>query len=296
MMAERLRHAVSLVGRTIQDLTFEPLEPGAYTAELAGWPQAPQYKQQGFFAFVDVPPGEHRLILSGARFQSRSLPLTLPLASPLLTPPGEDELVIVVGSVNPGQSRITFPAVDLPRPIRAGARVLTATVETTLAAGLDAGTVTAARLTDAAGISEGDLVRLVRDASLRLRHGPYSTVPHGLTRIVGRIGEAADPELGLPGVTVRVTHANGESLTVTDVAGASVVTVDLAGTTHVFGFAQDLACRTNGSGDYNLYFADADFLTAVTLEIAGAGFQTRTKTLAVAVNQRTKADFTLPRD
>jgi len=302
-MPERSVPRLPLAGRVIQDLLFTPVETPAFSVALDGWPRPPQYKAGGLFVFSDVPPGERTLVLSGPRFQTRTLPVTLPSTPPvpgpplLWTGPGEDEVVVrltAAPAAGNGIRRLSFPKLFLPRPIRTGARVLAEGVASRLAAELEVGEVVMAEVEEAPGLGqlqEGSLVRLVRDDSLRLRHDPYSQVPAGLPRVVGRI-TAAGSGAGLSGARVEAAAFDGESIAEAEVAGAPVATV--AGGTHVLGSASDLTTETNDRGDYNLYFPTAPPFSELTLSISHPGFASRTETVSVGAG-RSRGDFTLTR-
>lgn len=292
----------SLAGRVIQDLRFTPIEPPAFAAAIAGRPHRPQYKAGGFFVFSDLPAGQHALLLGGRRFQTRRIevevPEITPVPPPLFTLPGEDEVVVRLTGVDAGNRQVTFPPLSLPRQIRAGSPVLTQGAATRLATELEVGEVMMAEVEDTTGLAAGDLMRLVRDDSLRLRHDPYSVAPEGLDRLVGRVHEVADPEAGIPEVAVRVTTINGAPVLLTEVAGAQVATVEVEGEPdpRILGSGEDLATRTNARGDYNLYFPSAAALTELGLEVSRPGFGTLNEIVETGPGKRTKRDFPLGRD
>ena len=69
IMSETRVQTVSLVGHVIEDLTYEPVQPSQFQAELLGAAPTPQYKPGGFFVFSNVAPGTYTLRVGGQRFQ-----------------------------------------------------------------------------------------------------------------------------------------------------------------------------------------------------------------------------------
>ncbi|HEX8746393.1 MAG TPA: hypothetical protein VF717_04280 [Pyrinomonadaceae bacterium] len=290
-MFEQISRTAALVGHVIEDQSFDGLSPAYFTAELIG-PQTPepQYKSGGFFVFSNLLAGDYTLRISGEQFQTEEFAVTLPFSPLFLEAAGDDELPVVIRSLDNAASRIVFDALVLPKPFRVGSRVVSATFTGTLAAALEAGKVSSAKLNTLTGLAAGDIVRIVRDKSIRLRYGPYSALPPEFTRVVGTTVLQGTPARALEAVTVRITQVNGNNVAVNNVAGVQIITAQISGKTVVLGPERDTATRSNRSGDYNLYFSRPD-ITSLTLEAARAGLQTATMTLAIAPNARHRADF-----
>jgi len=307
-MPESISQKVSLVAQVIEDLSYEPLDYQRFTAELEGIKKTPYYKDNGYFVFTDLLPGDYMLRVWGERFQTQQLPVTIPsgpivldpakskmeqlLARTVFTQPGDNELIVVAKTVNVPNKRITFDAATISRPINAGVAVVGNGVTTKLTTKLDAGTVTSARFDSVAGVTAQSIVRIIRDRSIRLRFDPYYETPPAATRVVGRVTLLNQAEVALPKVLVNITKINGTAVTVSDVGGARVATVVIGGAKVVLGTERDVQAFTNGKGDYTIYFSRDD-VANVTLNATLAGFQTATTTIAVTPRARIRADFQL---
>jgi hypothetical protein len=291
-MFEQILQTASLLGHVIEDRSFDGLSPAHFTAELIGTRKIPQYKDGGFFVFSNVNAGTYTLRLSGEQFQTEEFAVTLPFAPLFLEAPGDDELSVVIRTLDTGATKINFDAVFLPQPFRAGSLVVAAAFNGMLAAPLETGKVTSAKLNDLTGLAEGDIVRIVRDKSIRLRYGPYSQLPPDFTRVVGKVFVKDAPEVALENAAIRLTAVNGTNVLVNNVAGVSIVTVEISGKKVSLGAERDVTTRSNLTGDYNLYFSQPGMST-ITLEATRAGFQTATKTLAITPKARHRADFEL---
>jgi hypothetical protein len=292
-VTERLVQRAALAGRVVEDLSYAAVAPGELTADLAETDRPPSYKDGGLFVFSDVPDGEYLLRLGGRRFQTRTLAVTLPPPALLLALPGDDELVVVVRAVDAGQRRILFNAVTLPRRIAAGAPVLAPGLETALEAELEPGAVISARLESVEGLAPGALVRIVRDRSIRLKLDPHAPLPDGATRLVGRVSVAGFPATPVAGAAVRLAAAGGAEVLLEELAGARIATLGEDEDRRVLGTETDVAVRTDGAGEYHLYFLDADFPSEVTLEVSRDGFVPGTVTRQVSPGRRNRIDVEL---
>jgi len=304
---ETISHSASLVAQVIEDVSYEPLDYQRFQAELKGSGKTPHYKDDGYFAFSDLPPGSYSLRIFGERFQTQQLPVTIPSAPIVFDPAkgkmqqllarivfdqaGDNELVIVVKTVN-GPKIITFDAARIPRLINAGAVVVANGLTTKLATKLDPGSVASARLDSVDGITRDSIVRIIRDRSIRLRFDPYYQTPAELTRIVGRVTLKDQPEIMLEGARISLTKVGGSEVSVSDVGGAKIATAIVGVSKVVLGTERDLQTFANGKGDYNLYFIRDD-IPDVTLEATLAGFQAASATLSITPRARIRADFEL---
>ncbi len=291
-MTESFSQKSSLVGQVIEDFSYEPLDYQRFAAQLEGENKSPHYKTQGYFAFIDLLPGNYTLVVFGERFQTQRFPVTIPLAPVVFDQPGDNELMIVVKNVNTQNKRITFDADTIRKPIKSGAAVVAIGLSTKLTTTLDAGKVASARLESVTGINPDSIVRIIRDRSIRLRFDPYYQAPAECTRIVGKVTLLDQAEFALQNARISMTKVNGAAVTVSDVGGAKVASVVIGGSKVVLGSERDLQTFANGKGDYNLYFS-RDVISSVTLQATLAGFQTATKTVAVTPRTRIRGDFQL---
>ena len=309
-MLESISQKVSLVGQVVEDLSYEPLDYQRFTAELKELKRAPQYKGNGYFAFTDLLAGNYTLRIFGERLQTQEIPVTIPSAPIVFDPnkskleqllarvvfaqPGDNELIVVATNVNGGNTRITFEPADIGRPISAGAEVLANGLTTKLVTRLDAGRVTSARLENVAGLNAGDIVRVIRDRSIRMRFDPYAAATVHTTRITGKVTAKNEPAMVLPETMIRMIKVNGQAVVTSDIAGAQIVTTTIAAKQVVLGTERDTKTFTNEKGDYTLYFGRQD-VTEVTLEATRTGFQTATAEVNVTPLTRVLADFKLER-
>lgn len=293
-MAEQIAKKASLMGQVIEDLSYDGVDPQRLRVELVGVARPAWYKEGGFFAFNEVPPGQYRVLISGERLQPQELDVALPLAQPLLGRAGDDELFVIVKTVSATDGKITFDPVIIRRAIRTGAAARAAGFNSKLAAALEPGKVSGAKLESVEGLAVGALLRLVRGVAIRMKFDPYFQPPPGWTHIVGRVEHEAIPGLALPGVQVSLEKVNGVDALTEDVAGVAVATVELAGKKVVLGTDGDVKAVTNSKGDFNLYFNRSD-ITAVTLSASLLNYQTKNQNVAVVVGGRNRADIFLER-
>jgi hypothetical protein len=310
-MVEQVIQEVSLVGKVIEDLIYESLNPGQFKVEVMNMKKLPQYKNGGFFVFSDLRPGTYTFKISGDRFQPQEFNVTIPLDTlvfdsipvfdsfpdidliPIFNQPGDNELIVIAETVNGSSRKITFDPVILKKKIKAGALVLAQGSSARLASDLDSGKVENATLNTVIGLAADSIVRIIRDKSIRLKFDPYYQFPFELTRIVGKVVFADDPEIPLEGVRVRLTQVNGTNVKLTDVAGASIVTTEIGGVKVVLGTEKDMVTFTNQKGDYHFYFKQGQLGGSVTLEASLSGYQSQDKTSTITENARNRTDFEL---
>ncbi|MCI0487989.1 MAG: hypothetical protein L0229_15470 [Blastocatellia bacterium] len=304
-MPDVITRRASLVGQVIEDLTYEPLALGRFGVELVGVGKSPQYKAGGLYVFSDIAPDEYTLRIFGEGLEPESRRIVVPSPPPdsdrptpplVIGRPGDDESVVVFRSFANGGEKITLDRTRVIRKIRAGAVVLGQDFSAKLAADLDMGEATQARLTDIDGtLAEGSIVRIVRNRAIRLKFNPYRKLPSESARLIGRVALKDAPEIPLAGARVRLTQVNGVEVMLGDIAGAKIASVDIDGTKFILGAEKDIDAFTNSKGDWNLYFSKAEFLQAVTLEASLSRHQPDTKSEPISAGQRKKVDFQLAR-
>jgi hypothetical protein len=275
-------------------MKYAGVDPQRLRVELVGVDRPAWYKEGGFFAFNEIPAGQYRVLISGERLQPQEFDVTLPLADPLLGRAGDDELIVIVKTVSASDGRVTFDPVNIRKPIRAGARARAAGFNSKLAAPLEPGKVSGAKLESVQGLAAGALLRLVRGVAVRLKFDPYFQPPPGWTHIVGRVEHKNIQGLALPGAQVRIRKVNGVAVQTEAVAGVSVATVEIAGKHVVLGTDRDVKAVTNSKGDFCLYFNRGD-INAVTLSASLANYATKSRTLTVVTGGRNRADIFLER-
>lgn len=293
-MGEKITKKASLMGQVIEDLSYDGVDPQRLRVEIDGVAKPAFYKQGGFFAFNEIPPGNYRVLISGERLQTQEFNVVLPLADPMLGRPGDDEVFVVVKTVSASDGKITFDPVVIRKAVRAGAQARAAGFTSKLAATLEPGKVSGARLESVQGLTAGAVLRLVRGHAVRMKFDPYFRPPPGWTLVVGRVEHKNVPGLALPGAQVRLSKINGVNVQTAGVAGVSIATVDIAGQKVVLGTDGDVKAVANGRGDFNLYFNRSD-ITAVTLSASLPNYKTKNQNVAVVTGGRNRADIFLER-
>ncbi|HEX7317654.1 MAG TPA: hypothetical protein VF297_27375 [Pyrinomonadaceae bacterium] len=294
-MAEQIAKKASLMGQVIEDLSYEGVDPQRLRVEIVGVERPAWYKEGGFFCFNEIPPGQYRVLISGERLQPQEFNVTLPYSdAPLLGRAGDDELIVVVKTVNASDGKITFDSVIIRRAVRVGAAARAAGFTSKLVAALEPGKVSGAKLESVENLTPGSLLRIVRGHAIRLKFDPYFQPPPGWTHVVGRVEHKTIAGLALPGVLVRIEKVNGVDVQTAEVEGVSVVTVEIEGKQVVLGTDRDVKAVTNSKGDYNLYFNRSD-ITAVTLSASLLNYETESQNVNVLVGGRNRADIFLER-
>lgn len=293
-MAEQIAKKASLMGQVIEDLSYAGVDPQRLRAELVGFAHPAFYKEGGFFAFNEVPPGQYRLRVYGERLQPQEFDVAVPFADPLIGRAGDDELIVVVKTVSANDGRITFDPVVIRKTVRAGSTARAAGFNSKLAATLEPGKVSGAKLESVQNLAAGAVLRLVRGLAIRLKLDPYTQPPPGWTQIVGHVEQKNVAGLALPDAQVRLRKVNGTDVQTAGVAGVSVATVDIAGKKVVLGTDGDVKTLTNGKGDFCLYFNRSD-ITAVTLSASLPNYKTKNQNLTIVTGGRNRADIFLER-
>ncbi len=291
-MIEQWVQTAALAGLAIEDLVYEPLDPGTYTAEIVNTTTSPYYKPGGLFVFPNVPAGSASLQLGGGNFQDQQYTVTVPAIAPPFSEAGANDLIVIVTALNGGGNNISFNPVIMTSGISSGAAVLASGVSTTLSSTLEPGQVSQAKLASLGTLAVGSIVRIVRNPGLRLKYSPYYTFPNPVTQIIGGV-TAGNSGIGLTGVQMTLVSVAGNPVTLTNVAGANVATLATASGTIVLGTARDVTSLTNSNGDYHFYFDLDQPAGSTVVQAALAGFTTQTQTVNASARGRTRADFHL---
>ena len=303
-MVDIITQRASLVGQVIEDLTYEPLEPGRFKVELPGVEREPQYKPGGFFVFSDLPPGSYALRIFANRFQTLEHPVTIPSPNLVVDSPGDNEMFVIVRAIDSVDRRITFDPITLSRGIQEGASVWSSSgFSTTLAAALEISRATRARLDVVAGLVVDSIVRIRRDRSIRLKFDPYYLLPSEFTVITGRAivrdppGSPPDvPKIPLEGARIHLTHVDNNNIVLNNIAGVNIATVNVSGTQTILGAEKDITTLTNPRGDYILYLGEDNLpasFSNVTLQGTLSGYQPIVRTVPVNRGQRNMVELQL---
>jgi hypothetical protein len=290
-MTEELVHTAALAALVIEDLVYEPLDPGSYTAQFLGTLARPYYKPGGLFAFADIAVGPATLRVGGSNFQDQDYSVTVPGISPPFFEAGANDLIVIVSALN-GSNNISFSPVIVSSGIASGAAVLANGFTSTLASELDPGLVTRAKLASLGTLAVGDVVRIVRNPALRLKYNPYYIFSNPVTQIIGRVTAGASG-IGIAGVQMNLVSIGGNPVNLTNVAGANVATVAVGTGTIVLGTSRDVTTLTNGNGDYHFYFDFDQPAGSTVVQASVAGYQTQSQTVNAIARARTRADFQL---
>jgi len=292
-MTEEFVQRAALAALVVEDLVYEPLDPGTYTAEVLGNTATPYYKPGGLFAFADIPVGLAALRVSGGNFQKQDYTVSIPGIAPPFFEQGANDLIVIVSALN-GSNNISFNPVVLASGIASGASVLANGLSTTLASELEPGLISRAKLASITGVAAGAVVRIVRNPALRLKYSPYYRFPNPVSQIIGRV-TAGNSGIGLAGVQMNLVSIGGNPVNLNNVAGANVATLPAASGTIVLGTSRDVAAVTNGNGDYHFYFDLDQPAGSTVIQASFAGYQTQTQTVNATARARTRADFQLAR-
>src|ERR1044071_5791552 len=106
-MAEQIAKKASLMGQVIEDLSYQGVDPQRLSVELVGVERRAWYKEGGFYCFNEVPPGRYRPPSPGERLPPQDPAGPRPPDEPLLGRAGDDELIVVVKTVNDFDGKIT---------------------------------------------------------------------------------------------------------------------------------------------------------------------------------------------
>lgn len=281
-------------------MTYNTINPSRFRADLADMTKMPEYNSDGFFVFSDLRDGDYALNISGRRLQTIIHSFTIPFPELIIDSAGDDELIVVIKSIN-GNNAVTFDPVILNREIRAGARVIANGFSTHLKSELAIGKRSQANLDDTAGLADGDIVRIIRDKSLRMKFDPYYEFPFKVTRVVGRV-VTDGLSTPLKDAEIRLTKVNDTDVLLTDVEGVKVATVEIGGGKIILGAEKDVTAKTNSNGDYNAYFdagkfiednTETDLLQKIALEAALDGFQSASGESQIKTGERKVINFEL---
>jgi len=251
--------------------------------------EPPLYKVDGYFVFSDLaPPAVPRQIrLSGEGYRARTVSQVLPAVAPVeLTFDGEDEVYVVVKTINVATNAVTFDPIPFLPTIPLGAPVIgEAGFSTTLAAVLEGDTVAGATLASVTGVAANAVLRLGRSRNCVLRPVAGYAFPADRTVIAIAVLAAADGA-PLPGAITTIDRINGmapASVTV----GTLPLTVATFGTQRsVLGPVDAVTATADARGWCVFYFPASLPITQLRVSVSNTGHVTQTQTFAVAAGAR----------
>lgn len=294
---------LSFFGRLSDELTREVIPPRDYRMRVPG-ASVPalaeaQYKSDGFFCFQDlkVSATSYQLEMTSTLYQPRSFLKSLPSPAPVeVSYGGEDEVYVLIKTVNGGAKTVGFDQIPFVPPVPKGAAVIgEGGFATTMKEPLEGVDVATASLDSAAGLLPGQFLRMVRSQSLLAKPGPYYPFPLGTTRVHVKVVQDAPGEepLGSAQLLIQSVETVAPVGTVVDGVELKTVTLPGPGPTLILGTSRDLETRTDARGQAVLFFPGNWPLTTCAVAVSAAGHVSKTVNLALIANQRTLATVKL---
>lgn len=291
MTAEQQTSRLSFFGRVTDELTRRVLSPSEIAVAVEEAPRRrTEYKDDGHFAIADLPPSatDYHLRISGTGYQTRTVAKALPTTTAVqVTFDGEDELYLNLVAAPTPQHRVTFEALPFIPTIATGAAVIgQGGFTATLAEALEGRNVTTAVLSGSAGLVSGQLLRVRRGASLRLRRAPFFTFPADVTVVALHVVENVPAEPPIEGALVTLTQVNGSPALTVAAGSLTLRRFSLAGTSRLIVDDGMRLAVTDSRGDAVLVFPGEKAVTSVTLAVTRPQFIAATTTVAVTVKTR----------
>ncbi|HKC13051.1 MAG TPA: hypothetical protein VKI41_13540 [Vicinamibacteria bacterium] len=293
---------LSFFGRLSDELTREVIPPRDYRVRVPGVSvpslAEAQYKSDGFFCFQDlkVSATGYQLEMTSPLYQPRSFLKTLPTSAPVeLTYGGEDEVYVLIKTVNGGGKTVGFDKIPFLTPVPKGTPVIgEGGFATTVRETLEGVDVATASLESVAGLLPGQLLRMVRSRSLLAKPGPYYPFPPGTTRVHVKVVEDAPGQATLGSAQLLLQSVETVAPVGTVVDGVEIKTVTLPGPTPlILGTGRDLETRTDARGQAVFFFPGHWPITTCVVAVTAAGHASKTVTLALTAKQRTLATVKL---
>lgn len=290
MTAEQHISRLSFFGRLADDFTRRPIPGGEIHVSVDEDPQAPQYKDDGHFAFVDLEPSatDYHFQLGAPGYSRRAVAKALPTLTPVqIAYDGEDELYLNLVAPPAAGDVIKFEAIPFIPPVPKDAQVFgEAGFVAALAEPLEGRNVSTATLTASGGLGAGQILRVRRGPNLRLRRAPTATHPADVTVVALRIAENDPAEPPLEGAVVTVTQVNGAPPTAVAVGSLTLQRFSLAGTSLLILDDGSRVTNSDERGDAVLVFPGEKVITSVTVSVVRAQYVTVTPTIAITVKTR----------
>ncbi len=300
--ADTFTGTLSFFGRLSDELTREVVLPRDFRVRVAGVGAAraeAQYKSDGYFCLQDlkVAAASYQLEMSSSLYQPRTFLKSLPTPAPVeLSYGGEDELYVVVKTVNGGAKTVGFDKIPFLPTVPKGAPVIgQGGFATTMREALEGVDAVTASLDSVAGLLPGQLLRMVRSRSLLAKPGPYYPFPAGTTRVHVKVVQDAPGEEPIGSALLLVQSLESVAVAGTLVDGVEIKTVTLPGPAPqlVLGTGRDLETRTDARGQAVLFFPGHWPITTCAVTVSAAGHVTKTVNLTLTAAERTLASVKL---
>jgi hypothetical protein len=238
MVSESHASRLSFYGRLADDLTRQMVRVQDVTVSLEGDRRRPFLKQDGYFVFADLEPSvtDYHFRIAVRSYQDRTIAKALPANTAVeLIFSGEDELYLLITQVQGAQNRITFEEIPFVPTIEAGAMVIgEGGFTATLAEPLEGQKLSFAVLSTVAGLAGGQLLRILRSASLIVRPGPYYPFPAETTVVAVKVVESDPAETPIGDAAVEVIQVNATAPTAVNVGGLNLSRINLGGNPPAF--------------------------------------------------------------
>ncbi len=283
---------VSLFGRFADALTQQSILPSAFEATLERSGSNPIYKNDGWFAFINLEAraASYSITVQGRAYRTREISASLPTLDALaLAREGEDELYISITAVDAPENRIEFDSIPFLQTIGAGAAVIGGGgFSAILQEPLEGEDVDFALLSTVASLAPDDELRIVRSDRLLLRPGPYYRFPEPATVLSARFLENAPAAAPVAGVQMVLDQVNGIGTTTIDVGGVVLHRIQLGSRSVILGPVSAVEVHSNLRGEALLDFPSHLSITSLRLQVSHPHYVPLTQTVTVTAGGVTR--------
>jgi hypothetical protein len=283
---------VSFYGGLADATTRRSVPRSAFQLSLSEGGTSPVCKENGLFAFADLRPkaSPYSITVGGHAYRARRIEASLPTPDPVaVTGDGEDELYVSVTTVELATQRVGFDRIPFLPTIDAGAEVVgPGGFSATLGERLEGEDVDFAVLSTVAGLTPGDVLRIVRSNRLLLRPGPYYTFPEPATILSARFHDDTSAAYSIAGARLALDQVNGVATTTVTVGGVVLHRVQIGGSSVVLGPASAVETHSNPRGEALLDFPAHLAITSLRLQVSCPGYVPIAQTVAVTAGEVTR--------
>lgn len=291
MIVADTRHAItSCFGRLADALTRDVLPRRSFSATENRTHALPQYKEDGFFAFHDLPssPAPYTFSLSAPGYASRAVSMALPGPTPAeLEYPGEDEIHLFVNFIDGAAGRIEFDNIAFLPVILVGALVTgPGGVTSTLAETIGGADLTFANLDSVAGLSVGNLIRIRRSRRILMHPDWTYRFVYPATTVYLTVLADTPAQSPLDGADLTLVEVGGNPVASQNVGGVQIFTVPLGTPNdHVLGTVHDTSKSSDGKGKCLFYFP-ADLAAAdLVVQVSHPGYIVQTVAIPITAGE-----------